>query len=155
MKVVSLFGRQSSSWSYRWVRRARLSWRAESTDRIPAVSRHHQCLQGLIELWSCDRVPRNNGVEADKCFLVGREVTTTYILYFERIKINKSIFVALSYLFSYFLKKNQNAPRRSEHPPVKGGEMSKRLGGIEGCKYKTSSWHLNGFPDGNNIGSTV
>ena len=22
-------------------------------------------------------------------------------------------------------------------------------------KYKTSSWHLNGFPDGNNIGSTV
>ena len=29
--------------------------------------------------------------------------------------------------------------------------MSKRLGGIKGCKYKTSSWHLNGFPDGNNI----
>ena len=24
--------------------------------------------------------------------------------------------------------------------------MSKRLGGIIGCKYKTSSWHLNGFP---------
>ena len=33
--------------------------------------------------------------------------------------------------------------------------MSKRLGEIEACKYKTSSWHLNGFPDGNNIGSTV
>ena len=34
--------------------------------------------------------------------------------------------------------------------------MSKRLGGIIiGCKYKTSSWHLNGFPDGNDIGSTV
>ena len=32
--------------------------------------------------------------------------------------------------------------------------MSKRLGGIKGCKYKTSSWHLNEFPDGNNIGST-
>ena len=44
------------------------------------------------------------------------------------------------------LKKNQNAPRPSEHPPVRGGEMSKRLGGIKGCKYKTSSWHLNGFP---------
>ena len=28
--------------------------------------------------------------------------------------------------------------------------MSKRLGGIIGCKYKTSSWHLNGFPDGSN-----
>ena len=49
------------------------------------------------------------------------------------------------------LKKNQNTPRPSEHPPVKGGEMSKRLGRIKGCKYKTSSWHLNGFPDGNNI----
>ena len=26
------------------------------------------------------------------------------------------------------LKKNQNAPRPSEHPPVRGGNMSKRLG---------------------------
>ena len=46
------------------------------------------------------------------------------------------------------LKKNQNAPRPSEHPPVRRGEMSTRLGGIKGCKYKTSSWHLNGFPYG-------
>ena len=30
--------------------------------------------------------------------------------------------------------------------------MSKRLGGIRGCKDKTSSWHLNGFPDGSNFG---
>ena len=54
-----------------------------------------------------------------------------------------------------FLNKTQNAPRPSEHPPVRGEKMLKRLGGIKGCKYKTSSWHLNGFPDGNNIGSTV
>ena len=48
--------------------------------------------------------------------------------------------------------KNQNAPRPSEHPPpVRGEKMSKRIGGIKGCKYKTSSWHLNGIPDGNNI----
>ena len=53
------------------------------------------------------------------------------------------------------LKKNQNEPGPSEHPPVRAEKMSKRLGGIKGCKYKTSSWHLNGFPDGNNIGSTV
>ena len=33
--------------------------------------------------------------------------------------------------------------------------MSTRLGGIIGCKNKASSWHLNGFPDGSNIGSTV
>ena len=39
--------------------------------------------------------------------------------------------------------------------PQSGGKISKRLGGIIGCKYKTSSWHLKGFPDGSNIGSTV
>ena len=33
--------------------------------------------------------------------------------------------------------------------------MSKRSGGIIGCKYKTSSWQLNEFPDGSNIGPTV
>ena len=54
-----------------------------------------------------------------------------------------------------FLKKNQSTPRPSEHPPVMGEKMSKRLGGIKGCKYETSSWHLNRFPDANNIGSTV
>ena len=46
------------------------------------------------------------------------------------------------------LKRNQNAPRPSEHLPVRGGGISKRLGWIKGCKYKTSSWYLNGFPDG-------
>ena len=54
-----------------------------------------------------------------------------------------------------YLKKNQDAPRLFEHPLVRGKKMSKRLGGIKGYIYKTSSWHLNGFPDGNNIGSTV
>ena len=41
--------------------------------------------------------------------------------------------------------------------PQSRGEMPKRLGGVIGCKYKTSSWHLNGFPyGGSNIaGSTV
>ena len=59
---------------------------------------------------------------------------------------------------SPYLQKNQSAPRPSEHPPVMGEKMSKRLGGIKGCKYKfckTSSWHLNRFPDADNIGSTV
>ena len=58
--------------------------------------------------------------------------------------------------FCFVLKKNQNAPRPSELAPVRGGGVSKRLlGGNKGCKYKTSSWHLKGFPDGNKIGSTV
>ena len=38
-----------------------------------------------------------------------------------------------------FIKKNLNASRPSEHPPVRG-KMSERLGGIIGCKYKTSLW---------------
>ena len=48
------------------------------------------------------------------------------------------------------LKKNLNASRPSEHLPVRGENMSKRLivgGIIIGCKDKTSSWHLIGFPD--------
>ena len=62
----------------------------------------------------------------------------------------------LIYSCKEFLKKNQNAPRPSEYPPVMGKKMSKRLGaGIKGCKYKTSSWLLNRFPDADNIGSTV
>ena len=31
----------------------------------------------------------------------------------------------------YYLKKNQTTPRPSEHPPVMGEKMSKRLGGIK------------------------
>ena len=53
-------------------------------------------------------------------------------------------------ILPYCLKKNMNASRPSQHPPVRG-EMSKRLDGIIGRKYKTFSWHLNGFPDGSNI----
>ena len=30
-----------------------------------------------------------------------------------------------------------------------------QVGGIKGCKYKTSSWHLNRFPDADNIESTL
>ena len=37
------------------------------------------------------------------------------------------------------LKKNQKAPRPSEHPPVREEKMSKRLGGIKGCKYMCCS----------------
>ena len=40
-----------------------------------------------------------------------------------------------------------------QHPPVMGGKKSKSLGGIIGCKDKTS-WHSIGFSDGisGNIG---
>ena len=36
------------------------------------------------------------------------------------------------------LKKNLDASRPSEHPPVRGENKSKRLGGIIGCKYKNA-----------------
>ena len=36
----------------------------------------------------------------------------------------------LSFIY-VFLKKNQNTPRPSEHPPVMGGKMSERLGWIK------------------------
>ena len=53
------------------------------------------------------------------------------------------------------LKKNLNVSRPSEHPPVRGKKMSTFLGDrIIGCKDKNSSWHLIGFPDGSNIGSS-
>ena len=42
-----------------------------------------------------------------------------------------------------YLKKNLNASKPSEQ----GEEISKRLSGNIGCKDKTSSWHLIGFPD--------
>ena len=58
---------------------------------------------------------------------------------------------------AYILKKIVNVSRPSEHSPGRGRKMSKRLGGIIGCKGKTSSWHLIGFPDGSDviIGSTL
>ena len=49
------------------------------------------------------------------------------------------------------LNKRLNASRPYKHPSVRGENI---VDGIIGCEYKTSSWHLNGFPDdGSNIGS--
>ena len=76
-------------------------------------------------------------------------------VHLERHEKIRDIFCGTSVCCCCYLKKNQNAPRPSVHPPVMGEKMSKRLGGIKGCKYKTSSWHLNRFPDADNIGSTV
>ena len=53
-------------------------------------------------------------------------------------------------------KENLNESRPFEHPPVREKtHQSKRSGGIIGCKDKTSSWHLVGFPKYGNIWSTV
>ena len=85
-------------------------------------------------------------------YLLSTVCTFVYNILFKE----ESVVVHQAVLVEYYcLKKNQSTPRPSEHPPVMGEEMSKRLGGIEGCKYKTSSWHLNRFPDADNIGSTV
>ena len=49
-------------------------------------------------------------------------------------------FISIISINRMFLVKNQSTPRPSEHPPVMGAKMSKRLpgSGIKGCKYKTS-----------------
>ena len=55
------------------------------------------------------------------------------------------------------LKKNLNASKLSEHLfPHRQGDNVKTLRWDHriGCRNKTS-WHLNGFPGGSNIGSTV
>ena len=54
------------------------------------------------------------------------------------------------------LKKNLNASRPYKRPSVRGENIpGSIIGGIVGCEYKTSSWYLNEFPDGSDIGSTV
>ena len=52
------------------------------------------------------------------------------------------------------LKKNLNASRPSEHPQS-GGKCQNVLRDHRLQIYKISSWHLNGFPEGSNSGSTV
>ena len=64
----------------------------------------------------------------------------------EIYKVPHRVFLPL-----FFFKKNLSASRPSEHPPVRGGEMSKLLCGIIGYKDKTSSWHLIGFPVGSKM----
>ena len=75
---------------------------------------------------------------------------------------------------TYYLKKNQNAPKPSEHPPVKGKKCSlkKKMNASRPSEHpqvreenvktfrwdhrlqrqEISSWHLNGFPDGSLVG---
>ena len=93
----------------------------------------------------------------------------SFFLFFPLVYLEMSLFRSIFYTISafmestwyvlsfrmVFIKKNQSAPRPSEHPPVMGGKMSKRLGGIKGCKYKATTWYLTGFPTGGNLGSTV
>ena len=52
------------------------------------------------------------------------------------------------------LKKNLNASKLSEHPPGKGGQMSKRSGGSidrAARKDKNFPWRSNMFPNGGSI----
>ena len=73
-----------------------------------------------------------------------------YLVYFSEVvyEVASGFFEAESLWSTFYdfmvilvFKKRVNASRPSEHPPLRG-KMSKRLGGIIGCKYKTSSWHL-------------
>ena len=64
--------------------------------------------------------------------------------------------VLLTFPLYMCIKKNQNTPRPFEHPPVMGGKMTNRLGGIKRLQIQNLFMrHLNRFPDADNIGSTV
>ena len=41
----------------------------------------------------------------------------------------------------------------AQHNPTSGHK--KHLGRIKGYKYITFSWYLNGYPDGDNLGSII
>ena len=72
MKVVSLFGTQFSSWSF--YRNSSVGHVSRGEQKAQAASQKSpgtaSACEGLIELESCDRVPRNNGVEADNIFFL-------------------------------------------------------------------------------------
>ncbi|CAN0468054.1 unnamed protein product, partial [Ascophyllum nodosum] len=53
------------------------------------------------------------------------------ILYHESFSVPHTWYLVVSSSATWYLKKNQTAPRPSEHPPVMGEKMSKRLGGIK------------------------
>ena len=117
----------------------------------------------ICSLWSHLNVltfpPPNRGMlRRSRCALI-------FLKKQNQCSTSSSIIVVILYYYvgcknkatTCYLKKNQNESRPSEHPLVRGEKNV--LGWIKGCKYetckyKTSSWHLNGFRDGNNIGST-
>ena len=110
----------------------KLPYKYTSTLRAKRMKQDRQC-KCTKQYWSLFSLKANSSYIHNECY----------------------IHVALYYTY-YCLNKNLNASIDLLTIPLSGGKMSKRLGGIIGCKYKTSSWHLNGFPDGSsNIGSTV
>ena len=81
----------------------------------------------------------------------GAPIATRVFFFFPFCLFGDAVFPSVLCTFfpsGWCLKKNLNASRPSEHPPARREKTSTRLGGIIGCKYKTSSWHLNEFPDG-------
>ena len=71
---------------------------------------------------------------------------------------NSKLFSHYSRNLAGLFKENLNASRPSAHPSVRGKKNVRtfRWDHRIGCKdKKNSSWHLNGFSDGSNIGSTV
>ena len=79
---------------------------------------------------NCHAGTQENTVKIEQCSTPSHMVAIIY--YYMGYKYcTKSLYS--------ILKRNQNALRLCEHPPVRGGEMSRRLGGSKGCKNKTSS----------------
>ena len=113
-------------------------------------------LSGHVIAYRCRPLPRVHRHRTSK-----PQGSTKRVLPWQ-VTTNQLICASLSHTHYYwyerafiYLKRNLNASRPYEHPPVLREKMSIRLGGIIACKDKTSSWYLNGFPDGSNIGSST
>ena len=89
-------------------------------------------------------MPRVTSIDSDYC----RQPTAIVLS-------NKADKLRSTYRGSIYSKKNLNSLLDLLSIPQSGGKNVKCFGGIIGCKDKTSSWHLNGFPNGSNVESTV
>ena len=102
-----------------------------------------------------DRIAQSKRVWSGSLVIAGTAlVTQTCILQAFGLQMSRCLSLVLR-LFCVQSKIITRLDLLSNTSPSQGGEITKRLGGIIGCKYKTSSWHLNGFPYGSNIGSRV
>ena len=100
-----------------------------------------------------DNAAENGSLDVIKWLHQNRKEGCTGNALFLAAKVKLAVAACIP--LNFFFKRNIRTHLDLLSIPQSGGKMSKRLGGIIGCKHKASSWNLNGFPYGSNIGSTV
>ena len=92
----------------------------------------------------------HTAVQQQQCV---RGIYSSATKYFEVVLYS----IMLNIYYIYILKKKQNTPIPSEHPPVrrKNGKTFRWDQRLQIPNLFMAFKHLNGFPYGSNIGSTV